>query len=85
MAKCSICNDTGGEYLDCNAPDCNAAIERMALNDFVRRYKELHRCADPAEVAWAIHQRATAITEKACEERFKAQSLVVSVPVGHAS
>ena len=82
MAHCPICNDTGeahGNYgmLDCAAPGCTAAVERAALNEFTLAQR---RALPSYDLDWAIHQRAVAMTEKACAERIAAQAIVARLP-----
>ena len=60
---CKECNDTGsrdksGDYLDCG--HCDAAMQRKALNDFVKSLGPTH----PEDVALAIHQRALSMAPK---------------------
>ena len=80
MHHCECCNNTGearGDgYLDCGARGCTAARDRAELNEFVSGLRGL----TIYETWWAIHQRAVAITEKACEDRIAAQTLVVRLP-----
>lgn len=80
--KCIWCEDTGmsannGLYIwDCSAEGCTAAVERTALDDFVKTMP-YHIASD---IYWAIHQRAIAMCEERAKAATEAQTLVVEAP-----
>lgn len=82
--KCEKCGDTGATsesgYLDCAAPGCTAAAERAEMESFIDTKRHMLR-ESVYELAWLVHQRATALAQKACDEYIAAQSIVVKLPL----
>lgn len=78
--KCLWCENTGESgqagILDCAQPNCTAAADRHAMNEFVANLKH----ATDYDIHWAIHQRATEIAEQKAAQSFANQTLVVSIP-----
>ena len=64
--KCETCQDTGdkdkdsGELGYLNCPDCDAPMQRAALNRWLSSMRNLQK----DDLAWAIHQRALAMAPK---------------------
>lgn len=67
---CANCNDTGrnpgSNYLDCAAPGCTAAADRVALGEF---YGGLPSNTDVIDPVFAIDQRARQQEREACAAR----------------
>ena len=62
--KCDVCHDTGSMRHDSDTLDCfhcEVAVDRVALNEFVRKLGVNMTLADRI---WAIHQRALAMAPK---------------------
>lgn len=80
-ASCTRCQDTGeatsAGMLDCTA--CDAADERVALNEFARRRGVMVPMVD---VLWQVHQRA--VEQERAKARAALGEIIDKIAYGHS-